>query len=67
MKKWGTIGLLIHLLLGLYFINFALSFVVLPEFVSEFDKWIFLIGGVMIILAGLTHLIKKGKREKKEF
>jgi len=53
--------------LGLYFINFAFSFVTLPKFVLEINKWIFFVGGVLIIFSGLTHLIKKGKREKREF
>ena len=67
MKKWGTIGFLIYVILGLYFINFAFSFVTLPGFILEINKWIFFVGGVLIIFAGLTHLIKKGKKEKKEF
>ena len=67
MKKWGTIGLLIHLILGLYFINIAFSFVILPAMITELNKWFIFIGGLLIIFAGLTHLVKKGKREKKEF
>ena len=67
MKKWGTIGFLMHMILGLYFVNFAFSFVILPEFILEINKWIIFVGGVLILFAGMTHLVKKGKREKKEF
>jgi hypothetical protein len=67
MKKWGMVGLAIHLVLGGYLINFAFSFVTMPSLILEIEKWIILAGGVLIILAGMTHLVKKGKREKREF
>ncbi len=67
MKKWGTVGFAIHMVLGLYFINFAFAFVTMPALILEIEKWIIFVGGAFIILAGMTHLIKKGKREKKEF
>ena len=67
MKKWGTIGFVVHMVLGLYFINFAFEFITLPGLVLEINKWIIFIGGVLILFAGMTHLVKKGKREKKEF
>ena len=67
MKKWGTIGFLVHIILGLYFVNFAFEFITIPELLASIDKWIIFVGGVLIIFAGMTHLVKKGKREKKEF
>ena len=67
MKKWGMIGFGVHIILGLYFVNSAFEFVKIPEVFSSVDKWIIFIGGVLILFAGMTHLVKKGKRDKREF
>jgi len=64
MKKWGTIGFLIYVALGLYFINFAFSFVTLPKFVLEINKWIFFVGGVLIFIGAINSLKKKRKRKE---
>jgi hypothetical protein len=67
MKKWGMVGLVIHLVLGIYFINSAFSFVTMPGLILEIEKWIIFAGGALIILAGMTHLVRKGRRERREF
>jgi len=38
MKKEAFIGFLVYLIFGLYFLNYSLGFVVLPEFISKIDK-----------------------------
>ena len=54
---------LVYLVFGLYFINTGLSFITLPEFFTSFDKWIILIGGVLIIIGSFNYL-RTGKKSK---
>jgi len=66
MKKLGGLFLILHLALAIYFINFALDFIEIPEFISNFESWIIFAGGVLLVLAGLHHLKPKRKRKSKE-
>ena len=56
MKKGAFIGFLVYLVFGLYFLNFALGFVALPEILSKIDKWIILIGAILIIVGAINYL-----------
>ena len=56
MRRTGIIIFLIYLVIGLYFINSVFNFYDIPEIISGFDKWINLIGGILIILGGLSYL-----------
>ena len=56
MKKGAFIGFLIYLVFGLYFLNSALNFIVLPEFLSKIDKWILLVGAILIIIGAINYL-----------
>ena len=66
MKKMGGLLLILHLALAIYFINFALGFIEIPEFIRDFDPWIILAGGVLLVIAGLKHLKPKRKKKTKE-
>jgi hypothetical protein len=63
MKKLGGLFFVVHILFAIYFINFALNFFEVPEFIENVNQWIIFLGGVLIALAGLNHL--KPKRKKK--
>lgn len=56
MKKGAFVGFLIYLIFGLYFLNSALNFVVLPEVLSKIDKWLVLIGAILIIIGAINYL-----------
>ena len=56
MKKEAFIGFLVYLIFGLYFLNYSLGFIVLPEFLSKIDKWIILIGAILIIIGAINYL-----------
>jgi len=56
MKKGAFIGFLVYLVFGLYFLNYSLGFVVFPEFMFKIDKWIILIGGILIIVGAINYL-----------
>ena len=51
----------LFLIFGLYFINSTFSVIAIPEFILDYDNWIILSGGILIILGGLNYL-KAGKR-----
>ena len=56
MKKGAFIGFLVYLVFGLYFLNMSLGFVTLPEIVSKVDKWVILIGAVLIFIGAINYL-----------
>ena len=56
MKKGAFIGFLVYLVFGLYFLNLSLGFIVLPEILTKIDKWIILIGAVLIIIGAINYL-----------
>jgi len=52
---------LLYLIFGLYFINSTFSFIALPEFILNFDKWIIFAGGILIIFGAFNYL-RAGKK-----
>ena len=56
MKKGAFYGFLVYLVFGLYFLNLSLGFIVLPEILTKIDKWILLIGAVLIIIGAINYL-----------
>lgn len=54
---------LVYIMLGLYFVNSAFGVVTLPRFVDIIDKWILLIGGILILLGGINYL-RAGKKSQ---
>ena len=56
MKKGAFIGFLVYLVFGLYFLNYSLGFVALPEILSKIDKWIILIGAILKIVGAINYL-----------
>ena len=56
MAKGGKIlFFIVNVVFGLYFINYGLNFFEIPEVVSNLDKWIFVVGGALIILGGINY------------
>jgi uncharacterized membrane protein len=52
---------LLHLIIGLYILNFGFSFISLPDFFTEassgiVNKIIFFIAGVLVILGGVNWM-----------
>jgi len=60
-KKVKIIGVVVYFIFGLYFINYAFNFVVFPEFIANLDKWIILVGGILIFIGGVNYL-RVGKK-----
>jgi len=56
MIKVGVILFLVSLVVGVYFINSSFGFVVLPDFILDLNKWIILVGGVLILFGGIKYL-----------
>ncbi len=52
----GGVMLVISLIFGAYFINYAFNFLVMPAFVTSINKWIVLVGGILIIFGGINLL-----------
>lgn len=51
----GWIIVLIHLILGAYFINLTFLFVEVPEFILDINKWIFLVAGVFLVWGAINY------------
>jgi asparagine N-glycosylation enzyme membrane subunit Stt3 len=52
-----TLWFLLHAIIGLYLINYQFKFIDLKIF-SAIDGWIVLIGGILLIIAGVMTLRK---------
>lgn len=57
-KRPSFLLLLLYILFGLYLLNYSFSLISIPTFISQLDKWIISIGGVLLIISGITHLGK---------
>ena len=55
-KGINWIFVLFYLILGLYFLNYPLGLVPIPDFVSGFDKWIIFIGGVFMVIGAFNSI-----------
>ena len=55
VRNNGIVLFLIYLLFGIYFINSAFSFIKLPDFFLKIDKWILLVGGLLIVLGAINY------------
>lgn len=49
----------IYIILSLYFLNFGLEIIAIPEFIKQFDKWIIFIGGIFLFIGGINFIKTK--------
>ena len=50
---------LLYLIFGLYFLNFGLNFIKIPESFDTINKWIIFVGGGLIVFSALRHLVTR--------
>ncbi|MCL5018612.1 MAG: hypothetical protein M1416_02500 [Candidatus Pacearchaeota archaeon] len=50
--KIGGLIFVANLIIGLYFINAGFNFIVLPELFLSLNKWINIVGGILLIIGG---------------
>ena len=46
---------LIYLVFGVYLVAYPFSLINIPEIVSNFDKWIIFVGGILILLGAINY------------
>jgi len=46
---------LAYLILGVYFINFPFNFFKVPEIVTQFDKWIIFVAGILMLFGAINY------------
>ena len=56
MEKFGVMVFIVYLVMGFYLINFALNIIPIPDIVQGINKWIVLIGGILVIFGGISYL-----------
>ena len=56
--SWFSV--LFYLILGLYFLNYPLGLIPIPEFIASIDKWIIFIGGIFMLI-GAVNSIRIGR------
>ncbi|GBE19906.1 MAG TPA: hypothetical protein ENG87_02935 [Candidatus Pacearchaeota archaeon] len=57
MKRgFAVTGFLLYLIVALYQINFALGLINMPNFIVSIEKWIILLGAILIIMGGIKYL-----------
>ena len=53
MGRTGFIGFIIFLVFGAYLIIRSLGLIIFPSIVTNFDKWIYLAAGILLVLGGI--------------
>ncbi|MBI2043003.1 hypothetical protein HYT25_01290 [Candidatus Pacearchaeota archaeon] len=46
----------LYLVFGFYFVNYPFNFVEIPEIITNYNSWIVLIGGILILAASINFL-----------
>ncbi|MEK6840773.1 MAG: hypothetical protein AABX79_02355 [Nanoarchaeota archaeon] len=52
----GFLFIILYLIFGAYFINYPFNFLKLPSAIDPFNKWIILVGGILIIIGAINQL-----------
>lgn len=55
-RKSGMFFFILYLIFAAYIINYGLKLITLPIFVEPINKWIFLIGGILLFFGGINYL-----------
>jgi len=63
MKKGEILIFLLYLVLGLYFLNFPIGYIEIPEYITTFNNWIIFAGGIFIIFGGINFLRVSNKKK----
>jgi len=52
--------MLLYILFALYFINYPLGIIKIPESFSSVEPWIIFIGGILLVIGGFSYF-RKGR------
>ena len=55
-RKKGMVFVILYLVFAAYIINYGLKLVTIPTVIDPFNKWIFLIGGILLAFGAINHL-----------
>jgi len=55
-KKRFFVIILLHLIFGVYLINYSLDIISMPGFIRSLDKLIILVSGVMVLFGGINYI-----------
>jgi Mg2+ and Co2+ transporter CorA len=54
-KGMNLILFFAFVIFGLYFINFPIPFLEVPEYLSQFNNWIIFVGGLLLLLGAIDY------------
>jgi len=55
INKGVIVIFLLHVVTGIYFVNYLFQFLQIPEYISNFDPWIIFIGGILVFIGGVNY------------
>lgn len=61
-KKRNIIFFLLYIIFAIYFLNFKFPLLIVPEFVSNINDLIIVLGGFLLLFSGLNYLLPRKKR-----
>lgn len=53
---------IMYLIFGLYFLNFGIGYIKIPELVVLANKWIIFAGGVLFLIASFRSIVHSKRR-----
>lgn len=60
-KGSNLLLILVYVILGVYFVNYPLKFLTIPEVISKADPWIIFIGGLLLFFGAINYFRVKRK------
>lgn len=59
-RRFKALFMFLYIIFALYFINYPLEIVKIPEAFSLIEPWIVFIGGILLIVGGFSYF-KRGR------
>lgn len=58
-RKYNTILFLLYFIFAIYFVNFKIPLLDVPQLVTKVNDWIITFGGLLLFFSGLRFLVSK--------
>lgn len=54
-RGWKGILIFVHIIIGIYFLNYPFQIMKVPEYISVADKWFIFLGGILVLLGAINY------------
>jgi len=58
-RRSGALFMFLYIIFALYFINYPLGIIKIPETFSSIEPWVIFIGGVLLVIGGFSFFRRR--------